>query len=49
MVYYQMPYYNPYQQAMLVHYSQQPGRSASATSAFASGDAIAAGTYLRGK
>lgn len=41
-----MPYYNPYQ-TMLMHYAPK-GRSAS-TSAFASGDAVAAGTVIRGK
>lgn len=49
MVYYRMPYYNPYQEAMLVHYSPSFGRSVGASSAFASGDAVAAGTLLRGK
>lgn len=43
-----MPYYNPYQQAMLVHYSPPSyGRSAG-TSAFATGDTVAAGTLVRG-
>lgn len=49
MMFYQMPtaYYHPYQAMLLQHYAQQPfGRSG--TSAFAAGDAIAAGTYLRG-
>lgn len=42
-----MPYYNPYQ-TMLVQYSpQSPGRTSS-TSAFASGDAVAAGSVMRG-
>lgn len=46
MVFFHMPYYNPYQ-TMLMHYMPQ-SRSAS-TSAFASGDAVAAGTIIRGK
>lgn len=47
MVFYHMPYYNPYQ-TMLVQYSpQSPGRTSS-TSAFASGDAVAAGSVMRG-
>lgn len=44
MVFYHMPYYNPYQ-TMMMHYMPQ-GRTAS-TSAFASGDAVAAGTIVR--
>lgn len=48
MVYYQMPHYSPYHQAMLVHYAPPSyGRSAG-TSAFAAGDAVAAGTIVRG-
>lgn len=48
MVFYQMPYYNPYHQAMLVHYSPPSfGRSAG-TSAFATGDTVAAGTLVKG-
>lgn len=43
-----MPYYSPYHQAMLVHYAPPSyGRSAG-TSAFAAGDAVAAGTIVRG-
>lgn len=42
-----MPYYNPYHQAMLVHYSPSSfGRSA--TSAFATGDAVGAGSLVKG-
>ncbi|XP_055322345.1 uncharacterized protein LOC129578189 [Sitodiplosis mosellana] len=47
MMYYQMPYYNPYHQAMLVHYAPPSyGRSAG-TSAFAQGDVVAAGTIVK--
>lgn len=58
MIFYQPAYYDvnqrqqAYQQAMLLHYTQQPtyGRSAGAgMSAFATGETIAAGTYLRGE
>lgn len=59
MIFYQPPGYygsnqrqQAYQQAMLLHYAQQPyyGRSAGAgMSAFATGESIAAGTYLRGE
>lgn len=39
-----------YHQAMLVQYSQPKfARSAAGTGAYAAGDSIAAGTYLRGK
>lgn len=57
-MFYQPAYYDvnqrsrAYQQAMLLHYGQQPfyGRSSGAgMSAFATGDSVAAGTYLRGK
>ncbi|XP_031638846.1 uncharacterized protein LOC116350966 [Contarinia nasturtii] len=48
MLYYNMPYYHPYHQAMFVHYApSQYGRSAGSTSAFALGDSIAAGTVVR--
>lgn len=40
-----MPYYNPYQ-TMLMHY--MPHSRSASTSAFASGDAVAAGTIIRG-
>lgn len=45
------PAYMPaYHQAMLVQYSQPKyARSAAGTGAYAAGDSIAAGTYLRGK
>lgn len=43
-----MPYYHPYHQAMLVHYSPQSGGRSSGSSAFAAGDAIAAGTVVKG-
>lgn len=58
MIYYQPGYYNAnqrqqaYQQAMLLHYAQQPfyGRSAgSGMSAFATGESVATGTYLQGE
>jgi len=45
MVFFHMPYYNPYQTMLMHHYMPQ-SRSAS-TSAFASGDAVAAGTIIR--
>lgn len=44
MVFYHMPYYNPYQ-TMLMHY--MPSSRSASTSAFASGDAVAAGTIIR--
>lgn len=43
-----MPYYNPYHQAMLVHYSPHSAGRSSGTSAFAAGDAVAAGTVVKG-
>lgn len=58
MIYYQPGYYDAgqhqqaYQQAMLLHYAQQPyyGRSVGAgMSAFATGEQVVAGTYLRGE
>lgn len=47
MVFYHMPYYNPHQ-AMLMHYSPQSGGRSSSTSAFATGDTVAAGSVVRG-
>lgn len=60
MIFYQPGYYDAHQrqqahqQAMLLHYAQQPfygnGRSNGAgMSAFATGESVAAGTYLRGE
>lgn len=43
-----MPYYRPYHQAMLVHYSPPSYGRSSATSAFAAGDAVGAGTVIKG-
>lgn len=48
MVYYQMPYYSPYHQAMLVHYAPPSHGRSAGTSAFAAGDAVAAGTIVKG-
>lgn len=47
MVYYQMPYHSPYHQAMLVHYAPPSYGRSSGTSAFAAGDAVAAGTIVK--
>lgn len=49
--YYNAPPHHPYHQAMFMHYAQPVYRSRAAESAgaFAVGDSIAAGTYLRGE
>lgn len=55
MMYYQAPYMYrmPYQHAMYVQYTQPHGRGASidesGVSAYATGDTIATGTYLKSK